>query len=70
MTKPRIRGFGKYIDSSFLRKGDKNRSYRLFIRIPPGVAHHKLFPFRDGERVLVRIHNGRLIISRMDEDDE
>lgn len=61
----RTKGTGKFTDTSFLRKGDTNRSERYYIRIPPGLVHHPVFPFMDQEKVRVRLETGRLIIEKL-----
>ena len=61
----REKGLGKFINTSFLRKGDKNRSERYYVRIPPVLVHHPAFPFTDQEKVRVRLETGRIVIEKL-----
>ncbi|MDD5615231.1 MAG: hypothetical protein PHH85_03435 [Candidatus Methanoperedens sp.] len=43
----------------------KDKEYpKFFIYVPTEVARDSLFPFNDGEKVTIRIDDGRLIIER------
>ncbi|RLF14911.1 MAG: hypothetical protein DRJ66_05215 [Thermoprotei archaeon] len=48
-----------------------NKVYtKFFIYIPTSVAKDSLFPFKPGERVMVRIQDNKLVIEPIKEKSE
>ena len=64
--KPKTVGVGKFINSSFQRKGEK-RADRFLILLPHDVVKNEAFPFRDNlEPCIVKLENGKLIVSKIE----
>lgn len=59
-------GVGKFIDSSFQRKGEK-RADRYLILLPHDLVRNETFPFHTNlEPCVVKLENGKLTISKLE----
>jgi hypothetical protein len=56
---------GKFCDMSFLRKGDKKRSERYYVFVPPEIVHNPKFPFKPEDPVMVRLEGQKLVVIKM-----
>jgi hypothetical protein len=59
-------GKGVFIDMSFRRKDDKKRSERYYVKIPRCIVWHDKFPFKDRDKLTIRIDikKGILIVGK------
>ncbi len=55
-------GKGKFFDRKSTSGGKEYDSY--FIYVPVKVAQDTSFPFQDGDEVLVKIDNGKVVIEK------
>jgi hypothetical protein len=60
-----IKGAGRFINRPTTTGGRKYDKF--FIYIPTEVARDGLFPFEEGEEVVIRIEQGQLMITRSNE---
>lgn len=59
-------GLGKFIDSSFQRKGQK-KADRFLILLPHEIVKSEHFPFKDNlEPCIVRLEGSKIIISKVE----
>jgi len=56
---------GKFLDMSFDRKGDKRRSERFYLLIPPELVHDERFPLQKDELAMIRIEGLKLIVMKL-----
>lgn len=49
----------------FDRKGDKKRSERFYIIVPPEMVHDERFPLRPDEAVMLRAEGRKLVVMRV-----
>ena len=59
-----IEGIGKVINRP-TKTGSKTYD-KYFIYIPTSVAKDSAFPFKPGEKVIIRIEGNKLIIEKME----
>jgi len=59
-------GKGVFVDMSFQRANDKKRSERYYVKIPRCIVWHDKFPFKDRDKLTVRIDvkKALLIVSK------
>ena len=60
-----LQAVGRFSDLSFNRKGDKKRSERYYIIVPPELLHDDRFPLHLNEPVMCRVEGQKLIVVRM-----
>lgn len=59
-------GLGKFIDSSFQRRGQK-RADRFLILLPHEIVKADGFPFKENlEPCIVKLEGGKIIISKVE----
>lgn len=56
---------GKFLDMGFQRKGDKKRSERFYIFVPPELVRDPKFPFQTNDPVMIRLEGQKLTVIKM-----